>query len=136
MNNEENSVYSYFWCLLYFYSWLLSILFVIIIIAYFNFTVVFFFTINTFIIISILLHVAKFTFWIFDMFLLFATIYPTIFLMEHNGNKATRAFVCYPCHCSSFAIYLTLSSVLIKLLFWRSYVIFYLLYIILCNEER
>ena len=33
-------------------------------------------------------------------------------------------------------IYLTLSSVLIELLFWRMYVNFYLLGTILCDDER
>ena len=32
--------------------------------------------------------------------------------------------------------YLTLSSVLIEILFWRSYVIFYLLGIISCDDEK
>ena len=58
---------------------------------YFYFII--FFTINAIINISILILVAKFTFWIFYMLLFFASIYPTIFSRYHNGNRATMLFL-------------------------------------------
>ena len=56
-----------------------------------------------------------------------------------KGSQWKRSYtvsLCYSCHHISFTIYLTLSLVLIKRLFKRSCVEFYLLSIILCGGER
>ena len=81
--------------------------------------------------------VVKFTLWIFHMFLLFMSIFPTIFSSGHNLNKALPShFVDNLSDQGSSYLNLfdlTLSSVLIELLI---YVKCYLWGIILCDGGR
>ena len=75
---------------------------------------------------------SKISFWIFHLFPLLASVYPTIF-----KEPQWKQLLCYPCHRNSFTAFLTISSVLIKLLLFSSnYANFYLFCIIFCGGER
>ena len=58
---------------------------------------------------------SKISFWIFHLFPLLASVYPTIF-----KEPQWKQLLCYPCHRNSFTAFLTISSVLIKLLLFSS----------------
>ena len=70
------------------------------------------------------------------MFVLFVSIYPMIFFKGISMEIKLDSFLQYICHRILFMICLKLSSVLVKLLFWRTYPNFYFLGFMLKDGER